>query len=130
MPNAFTCSLMTRSLLLFSLTLLLVQVDCTNPKKLTQSVCDAWASSDKSALDKAVDRFARSLDPKKTMNENARALADWLEKQPCIRQVGIPTDVVATEPPGLDLTVVHRDGSKRTFSVLFGKTTIKLSNSY
>ncbi len=121
---------MAKILLSLALTLLLAQVDCTNPKKLTDSVCDTWASSDKAALDKAVDRFARSLDPKKTMNENAHAIADWLEKQPCIRHVGIPSDFVATEPPGLDLVVEHRDGKKRSFSILFGKDKVRLSYSY
>lgn len=112
------------------LLLLVGQADCTNTKKIEKSVCDAWASSDKRTLDQAVDQYARSLNPNRTMNENARALADWLEKQPCIRRVGIPSDVVATEPPGMDLVVENRDGSKRTFSMLFGRDNVKLSNSY
>ncbi len=121
---------MSQTLLFVTLSLLLAQADCTNTKKLDKSVCDAWTLTDKAALDRAVDEFARSLDPKLLMADNARAIANWLEKQPCIREVGVPTDVVATEPPGLDLMVVHNDGSKRTFSMLFGKSNVKLSNSY
>lgn len=121
---------MLRSLLLLVLFLLLGQAQCPNPKKIEKSVCDGWATNDKAALNRAVDAFARSLNPKRNLNENARTLANWLEKQPCIRQVGIPTDVVATEPPGIDLLVVHQNGSKRTFSLLFGQDQVKLSNSY
>ena len=121
---------MPRTLLLLALTLLLGQADCTNTKKLDKSVCATWAFTDKALLDQAVDTFARSLDPKQPMDGNARAIANWLEKQPCIRQVSLPAIVVETLPPALDIGAFHRDGTKRTFSVQFGPDKIKLSYSY
>ncbi|WP_084447249.1 hypothetical protein [Hymenobacter roseosalivarius] len=109
-------------------------LSCTKSKNAGAGVCDTWptaanAAQSTRALDRTVDSFARSLDPQLPLPANARAIAEWLEKQPCIEQVGIATDVVTTEPPGLDLTVRHRNGSKRTFSMLFGKDYVKLSNS-
>lgn len=121
---------MLRILLLLALTLLLAQADCTNTKKSANSVCDSWTLTDKATLDKAVDRFARSLDPKRPMNENARVLADWLEKQPCIKQVIVPSTIIQTFPPGLDIAVTHNDGSKRSFSMLFSNENVRLSYSY
>ena len=121
---------MPRTLFAVTLMLLLAQTDCTNTKKLADSVCDAWTLTDKAALDRAVDSFARSLDPKLPMKENARAIADWLEKQSCIRQVSLPERVIETLPPALDIGAFHRDGTKRTFSVQFGQNKIKLSYSY
>jgi hypothetical protein len=124
-----------RPILLYSILLAFAYCSCTKSKKADLGVCDAWpadanAAQSTSALDRAVDSFARSLDPTLPLHDNARTIAHWLEKQPCIQQVGIAMDVVTTEPPGLDLTVIHRNGSKRTFSLLFGKDKVKLSNSY
>lgn len=121
---------MPRILLSFSLVVLLAQIDCTNTKKSTDSVCDSWAANDKAALDRAVDRFTRSLDPKRSMNENAKAIADWLEKQPCIKQASLPSRTVETLPPAMDITVRHRNDSTRTFSIQFDPKKVSLSYSY
>ena len=115
--------------------LTLLAFPCTDTATVPVAVCQAWPTGAQAprparALNHAVDAFARTLDPRQPMRNNARAVARWLAQQPCIRQVGIADDAVATEPPGLDLTVIHRNGSQRTFSLLFGKDHVKLSNSY
>lgn len=58
---------MPRTFFLLALTLLLGQADCTNIKKLDKSVCDAWAFTDKAALDRAVDSFARLYSVSRTL---------------------------------------------------------------
>lgn len=123
-----------RLALFCSFLLVLMGLSCRDTSRAPATVCDSWPvdqpkeSSQK--LNQAVDAFARTLDPKQPMRNNAQAIARWLEQQPCIQQAGVSSRVVETEPPVLDIEARHRNGTRRTFSVQFARSKVTLSYSY
>ncbi len=114
----------------------LLQVSCAKSRKSAAGgVCDSWPTTQTGtkvspALDRAVSDYLSSLDPKQPIDTNARAIKAWFDQQPCVRQTILPTTAVQTEPPGLDIAVMHQNGSRRTFSILFFPNKVRLSYSY